>query len=77
MQSKCFNIIDKTPNNEDVDYVYDELSTFTMKHMDPSYINKSLVPRAIRWYLIQKRLKHLITIHCPNQVMKAVVLAVF
>ena len=43
MKSKCSSA--KAPTNEGIDHVYDELSTFTMKHMDPLF-NKTPSPKS-------------------------------
>ena len=43
MKSKCSSV--KAPTNEDTDHVYDELSAFTMKHINPSF-NKTPSPKS-------------------------------
>ena len=41
-QSKC-----SAPKPSDIDHnIYDDLNTFTMKHMDPSFINKTPSPNS-------------------------------
>ena len=36
----------KASTNEGTDHIYDELSLFTMKHMDPSIVNKTPSPKS-------------------------------